>query len=114
MKYITTSCKSLSDERILAWNKLSLSQETRSILGTKAKIFGLNLFQRLNFWIVKLGGQLMVMPPTLSGVETLSTATLVCAVFTSKLDEPIADNCGIYLVTQASENNEGGDESASG
>lgn len=92
MKYITTSWKSLSDERILAWNKLSLSQETRSILGTKAKISGLNLFQRLNFWIVKLGGQLMAMPPTLSGVETPSTATLVCtsAVFTSKLDEPIA------------------------
>ena len=116
MKYITTSWKSLTNEQILAWNKLALSQEARSILGTKAKISGLNLFQRLNFWVVKLGGQLMLMPPTLEGVETPSAATVVCTseVFTFKLNEPISDNGGIYLVIQASEGQSNGVSKAYG
>ena len=110
MKYITTSWKSLTNEQILAWNKLALSQEAKSVMGTKAKISGLNLFQRLNFWVVKLGGQLMLNPPTLSGVETPSEATIVCnsSAFTFKLDQPIADNGGIYLVIQASEGQSNG------
>lgn len=51
----------------------------------KGKISGLNLFQRLNFWIVKLGGAILTTPPTLSGVETPSEATIVCtsAAFTN-------------------------------
>ena len=110
MKYITTSWKSLSNDQILAWNKLALSQEAKSILGTKAKISGLNLFQRLNFWVVKLGGSLMLNPPTLEGVETPSSATITCtsAAFTFTLDQPIADNGGIYLVIQASEGQSNG------
>ena len=36
-------------EQILAWNKLALSQEGRSVLGTKAKLSGSNLFTRLNY-----------------------------------------------------------------
>ena len=47
MKMITTSWKSLTNEQILAWNKLALSQDAKSVLGTKGKISGLNLFQRL-------------------------------------------------------------------
>ena len=110
MKMITTSWKSLTNEQILAWNKLALSQEAKSILGTKAKISGLNLFQRLNFWVVKLGGSLMLNPPTLEGVETPSSATITCtsAAFTFTLDQPIADNGGIYLVIQASEGQSNG------
>lgn len=42
----------------------------------KGKISGLNLFQRLNFWVVKLGGAILTTPPTLSGVETPSEATI--------------------------------------
>ena len=78
MKMITTSWKSLTNEQILAWNKLALSQDAKSVLGTKGKISGLNLFQRLNFWVVKLGGNIMTTPPTLTGVETPSEATIVC------------------------------------
>lgn len=37
-KQLTTQWKSLSDGQILAWNKLALSQEGRSVLGSKAKI----------------------------------------------------------------------------
>ena len=110
MKYITTSWKSLTNDQILAWNKLALSQEAKSVMGTKAKISGLNLFQRLNFWVVKLGGQLMTMPPTLVGVETPSSATIVCSnsAFTFKLDQALSDNGGIYLVIQASEGQSNG------
>lgn len=43
----------------LKWNKAALSADAKSILGTKGKISGLNLFQRLNFWVVKLGGSIL-------------------------------------------------------
>lgn len=110
MKMITTSWKSLTNEQMLAWNKLALSQDAKSVLGTKGKISGLNLFQRLNFWVVKLGGKLMTTPPTLTGVETPSEATVICtgAAFTFKLNQAIADSGGIYLVIQASEGQSNG------
>ena len=110
MKMITTSWKSLTNEQILAWNKAALSADAKSILGTKGKISGLNLFQRLNFWVVKLGGSIMTTPPTLSGVETPSEATIVCtsAAFTFKLNQAISDNGGIYLIIQASEGQSNG------
>ena len=71
----------------------------------RGKISGLNLFQRLNFRVVKLGGSILTTPPTLSGVETSSEATIVCtsAAFTFKLNQAITDNGGIYLIIQASE-----------
>ena len=110
MKMITTSWKSLTNEQILAWNKLALSQDAKSVLGTKGKISGLNLFQRLNFWVVKLGGSIMTTPPTLTGVETPSEATIVCTgeTFTFALNQPLADNGGIYLIIQASEGQSNG------
>ena len=88
----------------------ALSADAKSILGTKGKISGLNLFQRLNFWVVKLGGAILTTPPTLSGVETPSEATIVCtsAAFTFKLNQAIADNGGIYLIIQASEGQSNG------
>ena len=51
-KRLTTMWKTLTSAQILAWNKLALSQEGRSVLGSKAKISGSNLFTRLNYWIV--------------------------------------------------------------
>ena len=109
-KMLTTRWKSLSNEQLLAWNKLALSQEGRSVLGTKAKISGANLFTRLNYWVVTLGSELMTTPPTLSGVETPSSATIVCQGenFTFKLDQALYDNGGIYLVIEASEGNSNG------
>lgn len=80
------------------------------MLGTKGKISGLNLFQRLNFWVVKLGGSIMTTPPTLTGVESPSSATIVCSstAFTFKPDQALADNGGIYLIIQASEGQSNG------
>ncbi len=103
-KRLTTMWQSLTNAQILAWNKLALSQEAKSVLGTKGKISGANLFTRLNYWIVALGGDPLTAPPTLSGVESPSSATVVCtsAAFTFKLDETLSDNGGIYLVIEAS------------
>lgn len=56
-KRLNTMWKSLTPAQILAWNKLALSQEGRSVLGSKAKISGANLFTRLNYWIVACGGE---------------------------------------------------------
>ena len=104
-KQLTTQWKSLPNASILAWNKLALSQEGRSVLGSKAKISGANLFTRLNYWIVACGGTALTTPPTLVGVETPSSATIVCQgdTFTFKLDQALADNGGIYLIIEASE-----------
>ena len=109
-KQLTTRWKSLTNAQLLAWNKLALSQEGRSVLGTKAKISGSNLFTRLNYWIVACGGTALVNPPTLVGVETPSGATIVCQgdTFTFKLDQALSDNGGIFLVIEASEGQSNG------
>lgn len=109
-KRLTTMWKTLTNEQILAWNKLALSQQGRSVLGTKAKISGANLFTRLNYWIVACGGSATVTPPTLVGVENPSSATIVCQgdTFTFKLDQVLTDNGGIYLVIEASEGQSNG------
>ena len=82
----------------------------RSVLGTSAKISGANLFTRLNYWVVALGGSVMVTPPELNSVEAPSTATILCQgdTFTFKLDQAPADNGGIYLVIEASEGQSNG------
>ena len=102
--------KTLPNDKILAWNKLALSQEARSVLGTKGKISGANLFTRLNYWIVACGGQPETTPPTLLGVENPSSATIVCQgdTFTFKLDQALADNGGIFLVIEATEGQSNG------
>jgi hypothetical protein len=53
----------------LAWNKLALSQDAKSVLGA-----------------------IMTTPPTLTGVETPSEATIVCTgdAFTFKLNQALA------------------------
>ena len=110
LKMLTTKWKTLTNEQILAWNKLALSQEGRSVLGTKAKLSGSNLFTRLNYWIVTLGGQVLVTPPEINSVEAPSSATIVCQgdTFTFKLDQALADNGGIFLVIEASEGQSNG------
>ena len=107
---LTTKWKTLTNEQILAWNKLALSQAGRSVLGSSAKISGANLFTRLNYWVVTLGGQVMVTPPELNSVEAPSTATIMCQgdTFTFKLDQAPTDNGGIYLVIEASEGQSNG------
>ena len=80
------------------------------MLGTKAKLSGSNLFTRLNYWVVALGGQVMVNPPEINSVEAPSSATIVCQgdTFTFKLDQAPADNGGIFLVIEATEGKSNG------
>ena len=109
-KQLTTQWKSLSNAQILAWNKLALSQEGRSVLGTKAKISGSNLFTRLNYWIVACGGTATVNPPALVGVENPGAATIACQgeTFTFKVASVPADVTNLKLVIEASEGQSNG------
>ena len=75
-KQLSQAWQSLTNEQILAWNSAAQSAEARSVLGTKTKITGSNLFMRLNYWVVFCGGDIMETPPTLGGVEAPSSATL--------------------------------------
>jgi len=109
-KRLTTMWRGLTNEQILAWNKLALSQEARSVLGTKGKISGANLFTRLNYWIVACGGSAVVTPPTLVGVETPGACTIVCtgSAFTFKLDTVPSDVTNLKLVIEATEGQSNG------
>ena len=109
-KQLTTQWKSLSNAQILAWNKLALSQEGRSVLGTKAKISGSNLFTRLNYWIVACGGTATVNPPALVGVENPGAATIACQgeTFPFKVASVPADVTNLKLVIEASEGQSNG------
>ena len=104
-KQLSTQWKSLTNAQILAWNKLALSQEGRSVLGTKAKISGSNLFSRLNYWIVACGGTALTTPPTLVGVENPAAATIVCnaTTFTFALASVPASVTNLKLVIEATE-----------
>ena len=104
-KRLTTMWKSLTSAQILAWNKLALSQEGRSVLGTKSKISGCNLFMRLNYWVVYCGGQIMTSVPTLTGVEAPADATIVLdsSTMTFALASIPSDVTNLKLIIQASE-----------
>jgi hypothetical protein len=109
-KRLTTMWRGLTNAQILAWNKLALSQEAKSVLGTKGKISGANLFTRLNYWIVACGGSPVTTPPTLVGVETPGAATIVCtsAAFTFQLAAVPADVTNLRLVIEATEGQSNG------
>ena len=109
-KRLTTMWRSLTNAQILAWNKLALSQEAKSVLGTKGKISGANLFTRLNYWIVACGGSAVTMPPTLVGVENPGECEIVCtgSAFTFKLKTVPAEVTNLKLVIEATEGQSNG------
>ena len=79
--------------------------EGRSVLGTKSKISGCNLFMRLNYWVVYCGGNIMTAVPTLAGIPTPAdaTATLTSSAFTLQLADVPSDVTNLKLVILASE-----------
>lgn len=103
-RQLSQSWKNLSNEQMLAWNSLALSQAGRSVLGTSAKITGANLFTRLNYWIVFCGGASLSNPPTLVGVEAPSGATIALTAekFTFTLDDEPSAAADLKLVVMAS------------
>lgn len=104
-KQLSQAWKSLTNEQILAWNAAANSAEGRSVLGTKSKISGSNLFMRLNYWVVYCGGAIKTAVPTLAGIPTPEGATVVLtpAAMTFQLDDVPAESANLKLVILASE-----------
>ncbi len=103
-RQLSQSWKSLTNEQILAWNSLALTQAGRSVLGSSSKITGSNLYMRLNYWIVFCGGTALANPPALSGVEAPSAAdlNLTSVAFTFTLEESPVNGADLKLIIQAS------------
>ena len=104
-KRLSQAWQSLTNAQILAWNAAAGTAEARSVLGTKTKITGSNLFMRLNYWVVYCGGSIMQNPPTLAGIEAPAAATIVLSgtAFTFKLDSVPASVANLKLVICASD-----------
>ena len=73
-RLLTQSWKNLSAEQIQAWNQAAKTQSGRRVLGQRAQLTGSNLYLRLNFWVVRCGGQALSLPPTLTGIEQPAVA----------------------------------------
>ena len=104
-KQLSQAWQGLTNAQILAWNSAAGSAEAKSVLGTKTKISGSNLFMRLNYWVVYCGGNILTTPPVLSGVDAPSEAviTLTADKFTFELENTPAGAENLRLVIQASE-----------
>ena len=104
-KQLSQAWKGLTNAQILAWNAAANTAEGRSVLGTKGKISGCNLFMRLNYWVVYCGGQIMTAVPTLAGVEAPADATVVLSssAMTFTLADIPSDVTNLKLIIQASE-----------
>lgn len=109
-KQLSQSWKNLTSAQIAAWNNLANSQGGRSILGSSARISGLNLYQRLNFWVIRCGGTAMANPPALEGCEAPASATVVLTAqaFTFQLESIPESVAGLKLVIEASAPKSGG------
>lgn len=104
-KRLSQAWQGLTNAQILAWNAAANTAEAKSVLGTKTKISGSNLFMRLNYWVVYCGGNIMTVPPTLSGVEAPASATVVISqnAMTFQLASVPSDVANLKLVICASD-----------
>lgn len=104
-KQLSQAWQGLTNEQILAWNAAANTAQGKSVLCTKTKISGANLFMRLNYWVVYCCGQIMAAVPNLSGVETPAEATigLTASAMTFTLADIPSDVTNLRLVIQASE-----------
>ena len=103
-KRLSQAWQSLTNAQILAWNAAAGTAEARSVLGTKTKITGSNLFMRLNYWVVYCGGSVMSNPPALTGVDAPAdaTITLSATAFTFKLNAVPSSTTNLKLIICAS------------
>ena len=104
-KQLSQAWHGLTNEQILAWNAAANTAQGKSVLGTKSKISGANLFLRLNYWVVYCGGNMLTTPPTLSGVDAPAAATV--AISSSAMTFTLASIpdsvTNLKLIIQASE-----------
>ena len=73
-KQLQQNWKNLGAAEIQAWTNAAKSQSGRRVLGQKAQLTGANLYLRLNFWVVRCGGQPLTSPPLLTGIEQPAVA----------------------------------------
>ena len=104
-KQLSQSWKGLTNAQILAWNAAANTAEGRSVLGTKSKISGCNLFMRLNYWRVFCGGAILTAVPELNGVVAPADATIALSASAMTLTLPsIPDPAtNLKLIIMASE-----------
>ena len=104
-KQLSQAWHGLTNEQILAWNAAANTAQGKSVLGTKSKISGANLFLRLNYWVVYCGGNMLTTPPTLSGVDAPASAAVVinASAMTFTLSAIPSDVSNLKLIIQASE-----------
>ena len=104
-KQLSQAWHGLTNEQILAWNAAANTAQGKSVLGSKSKISGANLFLRLNYWVVYCGGNMLTTPPTLSGVDAPAAATV--AISSSAMTFTLASIpdsvTNLKLIIQASE-----------
>ena len=102
-RLLTQSWKNLSPDQIQAWNQAAKTQSGRRVLGQKAQLTGSNLYLRLNFWVVRCGGQPLSMPPTLTGIEqpAVAAAAISDSSFMFRLGSVPEGAAGFKLVIMA-------------
>ena len=102
-RLLTQSWKNLSAEQIQAWNQAAKTQSGRRVLGQKAQLTGSNLYLRLNFWVVRCGGQPLSLPPTLTGIEqpAVAAAAISDGSFMFRLGSVPEGAAGLRLVIMA-------------
>ena len=95
--------KHLTQAEIVAWNNAAKSQSGRRVLGQKAQLTGANLYLRLNFWVVRRGGQPIGLPPVLTGIEqpAVAEAAISNGSFMFRLNSVPEQAAGLRLVVMA-------------
>ena len=95
--------KHLTQAEIVAWNNAAKSQSGRRVLGQKAQLTGANLYLRLNFWVVRCGGQPIGLPPVLTGIEqpAVAEAAISNGSFMFRLNSVPEQAAGLRLVVMA-------------
>lgn len=103
-KRLSQAWQSLTNAQILAWNSAAQSADAKSVLGSKTRITGSNLFMRLNYWVVFTGGDILTAPPTLTGLDAPADATLALSdeAFTLTLSAIPSVTTNIKLIICAS------------
>jgi len=102
---ISQSWHNLTNAQILAWNAAANTAQVKSVLGTKSKVSGANLYMRLNYWIVFCGGTAVSTPPTLTGVDAPASAAVAisAAAMTFTLSAIPASVANLMLIILATE-----------
>ena len=102
-KLLQQSWKNLGTADIVAWNNAAKTQSGRRVLGQKAQLTGANLYLRLNFWVVRCGGQPIGLPPVLTGIEqpAVAEAAISNGSFMFRLNSVPEQAAGLRLVIMA-------------